>query len=230
MTLGEICQSAPKVTSACKRKDSFPCQNKNKAFRLHGVQMTFLPPKQQHSHISHICPSIRLVDFQKSSLEPFRVLIFCMWHEMAIQAVLVCWRKKEEQQLSRLSSLSPLPGPIIKKQMSCLAVPLQKDVMTACGPRARGGAATSHCPREMNDTDGDGTHTSCLNMNNRFVSVWQAVSPAPSCLSTVVISVPCLSIQQRGNLLPPVVGGRLPVKKQVLASGGSARTHWKDAI
>lgn len=148
MTLGEICQSAPKVTSACKRKDSFPCQNKNKAFRLHGVQMTFLPPKQQHSHISHICPSIRLVDFQKSSLEPFRVLIFCMWHEMAIQAVLVCWRKKEEQQLSRLSSLSPLPGPIIKKQMSCLAVPLQKDVMTACGPRARGGAATSHCPRD----------------------------------------------------------------------------------
>ena len=73
-------------------------------------------------------------------------------------------------------------------------------------------------------------HTSCLNMNNRFVSVWQADSPAPSCLSTVVISVPCLRIQQRGNLLPPVVGGRLPVKKQVLASGSSARTHWKDAI
>lgn len=79
---------------------------------------------------------------------------------MAIQAVLVCERKKEEQQLSRLSSLSPLPGPIIKKQMSCLAAPLQKDVMTACAPL-----------REMDGTDGDGTHTSCLNMNNRFVSV-----------------------------------------------------------
>ena len=59
----------------------------------------------------------------------------------------------------------------IKKQMSCLAAPLQKDVMTACGPRARGGAAPSHRPREMDDTDGGGTHTSCLNMNNRFVSV-----------------------------------------------------------
>lgn len=73
-------------------------------------------------------------------------------------------------------------------------------------------------------------HTSGLNMNNRFVSVWQADSPAPSCLSTVVISVPCLSIQQRGNLLPPFVGGRLPVKKLALASGCGARTHWKDAI
>lgn len=44
MTLGEICQSVLKVSSACKRKDSFPCQNKNKASRLHGVQMIFLPP------------------------------------------------------------------------------------------------------------------------------------------------------------------------------------------
>lgn len=95
-----------------------------------------------------------------------------------------------------------------------------------------GDKATSRppLPREMDDTDGKRTRTSCLNMNNRFVSVWQADSPAPSCLSTVVISVPCLSIQQRGNLLPPFVGGRLPVKTQVLASGCGARTHWKDAI
>lgn len=42
-------------------------------------------------------------------------------------------------------------------------------------------------------------------MNNRFVSVWQADSPAPSCLSTVVKSVPCLSVHQKGNLLPPFV-------------------------
>lgn len=169
------------------------------------------------------------MDFQKSSAEPFRIMILCMRHEVAIQAVLVCGTKSEKQKLSRLSYLSHLPGPIIKKQMSCLAEILQKEVITALGPSARGGEATPHGPREMDDPDGQ-THTSCLNMNNRFVSVWQADSPAPSCLSTVVISVPRLRIQQRGNLLPLFVAGRLPVKKQVLASGCSARTHWKDAV
>lgn len=64
-------------------------------------------------------------------------MILCMRHEVAIQAVLVCGTKSEKQKLSRLSYLSHLPGPIIKKQMSCLVEILQKEVITAFGPSAR---------------------------------------------------------------------------------------------
>lgn len=41
---GNLSESVLKVSSACKRKDSSPCQNKNKASPLHGVHMIFLPP------------------------------------------------------------------------------------------------------------------------------------------------------------------------------------------
>ena len=39
-----LSESVLKVSSACKRKDSSPCQNKNEASPLHGVHMIFLPP------------------------------------------------------------------------------------------------------------------------------------------------------------------------------------------
>ena len=64
---------------------------------------------------------------------------------------------KEERgtKIVPLSYVSPLPSPVIEKQRSCVAELLQKDVMTACGPWARGGETTSHRPRETDDTGGD---------------------------------------------------------------------------
>lgn len=147
---GNLLEIILKVSPAWKTKD--PKRGKKKKKRKHKnkteeliptpcypVQIISSPPQTAplEFNISYISPSFCSVDFQKSSAEPFRIMILCMRHEVAIQAVLVCGTKSEKQKLSRLSYLSHLPGTIIKKQMSCLVEILQKEVITALGPSAR---------------------------------------------------------------------------------------------
>lgn len=112
-----------KVSSAWKIKDSsppIPPKQKQKQNSPHIVfRWFFLPLLNSHALIlislKFALPSALWL-FKRSSLEPFRLLSFCVWHEMAIQAVLVCQRQKGQQKLSGLSYLSPLPGLIRKKK------------------------------------------------------------------------------------------------------------------
>lgn len=67
----------------------------------------------------------------------------CVTWNGKIQAVSLCWRQKKKQKLG--GPLSHLPGPIIKRQMNCLAEILQMDVITVFGPQARRGEATQRC-------------------------------------------------------------------------------------